>query len=280
MSISKEEQDRIIKMGYQLGWSQLIHDRAFHQDIDCLNAKEKYSHFAHHIAKYTPEIVNENSNVNFRVLADLMIITTSMANACRISLKEVWKNTLNENNTAHGYKYQSMTKTDAEILTLKFMARKSAELGKACEALDHIENFSTGAAIRSTIQDIYNFVYGIWTQYIGKSIDELFELVLNRLLYVEMKHPFYLNIKKQQHAAQLGKAIETYVNLPTRTDELLKKMNASGGEGWSRFGQSSYRMVMDLPVLLILEEKKFIMHEMTGAFTVTASGKEHLENII
>ena len=41
-----------------------------------------------------------------------------------------------------------------------------------------------------------------------------------------------------------------------------------------------YRMVMDLPAILILEDKKLIMREMTGAFTVTASGKEHLENII
>ncbi len=31
---------------------------------------------------------------------------------------------------------------------------------------------------------------------------------------------------------------------------------------------------------LILEDKKLIMREMTEAFTVTASGKEHLENII
>ena len=280
MSISKEMQESIVKMGYQFAWSQLIHDRAFHQDIDCLNPKEKYSHFAHHIAKYTPELVDSNGSVNYRVLADLLIITTSMANACRISIKDVWKNTLNEESSAHGHKYRKMTVDDAEIITLKFMARKSADLGKACEALDHIENFSTGAAIKSTIQDIYNFIYGIWTQYIGKSVDELFELALNRLLYVEMKHPFYLNIKKQQHAAQLGKAIEAYVNLPTRTDELLKQMNASDGNGWNMFSQASYRMVMDLPAILILEDKKLIMREMTGAFTVTKLGKEHLENII
>lgn len=31
---------------------------------------------------------------------------------------------------------------------------------------------------------------------------------------------------------------------------------------------------------LILEDKKLIMREMTGTFTVPASGKEHLENII
>jgi len=57
-------------------------------------------------------------------------------------------------------------------------------------------------------------------------------------------------------------------------------MSASGGNGWNMFSQASYRMVMDLPAILILEDKKLIMREMTGAFTVTASGKEHLENII
>ena len=39
-------------------------------------------------------------------------------------------------------------------------------------------------------------------------------------------------------------------------------------------------MIMNLPVPTIPENKKLIMREMTGAFSVTALGKEHLENII
>lgn len=278
--LTKQQQEAIAKMGHQYAWSQLIHDRDFHSDIDCLNPKEKLSHFAHHIAKYTPVLVDVNGEVNYRILADMMIISTSMANASRVRITNLWGEVVRGD--IYDYCNVKMTQDDAEIKSLRFLARRSADLGKACEALDHLENFNSGKTIKTVVGEIYTFIYNLWTGYLLRPIDELFDLILNRLLYVEMQNPYYLRIKKQQHQAQLGKAIEAYTNLPVRCDALLKKLNATDitTNGYAFFNSSSYQMVMDLPVLTTLEEKGLIMREMSGYYTVKQAGKDYLETII
>lgn len=274
-----DQQLAIVKMGHQYGWTQRIHDRDFHQDIDCLNAKEKQSHFAHHIAKYTPTLANEDGTINYRVLTDIMIISTSIANAMRVSFKETWTKIVQGHTDV---KLPAITPENAEVVILKFMARQSATLGKACEALDHLECHPSGPGIRSVMFSLYSFIYQLWTGYLKHPIEDLFDLIMNRLLRVEMAHPFYLSIKKAQHQAQLGKAIDTYTALPIRENAILKTLNAGHAEAqrWNLFDNESYVMVRDLPVLLSLESRKLVMREMNGIFTVTHAGKEHLENII
>lgn len=280
MSIKHEHQEAV-KWVHQYGWTQLIHDRDFHPDIDTLNAKEKQSHFAHHIAKYTPALIDSDGDVSYRILADIMIITTSISNAMRVSHKEVWLPILN--NTLMHRPYTTFTRETAELASLRFMANASAQLGKACEALDHIEAYASGKGIKSVVADIYAFVYYVWTDYLGHPFEDLFKLVTLRLLAVEMQHPFYLNIKKTQSASQLGKGIEAYTHLPIRENELIKELNTRDFEQrgqWSLFALDTYEMVLDLPALLSLEKKKLIFREMNGTFSLTQAGKEYVENLI
>lgn len=260
-------------------WTQLIHDRDFHKDIDCLNSKDKLYHLTLHIGKYAPFVVHrESGEVNFKILADMFIITTSLANAMHVGVKDIWPCILAEKVPITGR--PTIAKESVYFDVTSYLMISVSRLCKVCESLDHLESVNPHKVAMEAIDRNYYLLYTLWTKILGKDFNDLLRLVCRRLLAVEMKNPFYKNIKREQaHVAQ-DIAIREYVELPMHENTVLKVLSSNDWEMYSAFAMDTEIMVMTAPALYSLERKKLIMREMSGLYTLTTLGKAALKEII
>lgn len=260
------------------GWTQLIHDRDFHKDIDCLNSKDKLYHLTLHLGKYTPNVIDRDGQVNYKTVADIFIIATSMANAMRIGVKQTWSSVLLRND-----KPTHLTEFKEETLysdVMSYMAITVSNLCKVCESLDHLESVNPRQVASSSIDRIFHLIFTLWVDFLGHDFDDLLKLVCRRLLAVEMHHPYYLYIKREQERVAKPIAIREYVELPMHETTLLKTLSTDDWKKYNKRNSSSLLMVMATPALISLERKGFIQTEVNGLFTLTVTGKKALQDIV
>lgn len=260
-------------------WTQLIHDRDFHKDIDCLNSKDKLYHLTLHIGKYAPFVVHrESGEINFKILADMFIITTSLANAMRVGVKDIWSDILTERVPATGR--PTIAKESVYFDVTSYLMISVSRLCKVCESLDHLESVNPHQVAMEAIDRNYYLLYTLWTKILGKDFNDLLRLVCRRLLAVEMKHPFYKNIKREQARVAQDIAIREYVELPMHENTVLKVLSSDDWKMYNSFAMDTEIMVMAAPALYSLERKKLIMYEMDGLYSLTTLGKTALKEII
>lgn len=260
-------------------WTQLIHDRDFHKDIDCLNSKDKLYHLTLHIGKYAPFVVDrETAAVDFKILADMFIITTSLANAMRVGVRDIWSKILNEQIPTTGR--PSIKQESLYYDVTSYLMISVSRLCKVCESLDHLENVNPHQVAMEAIDRNYYMLFTIWTKVLGKDFNDLLRLVCRRLLAVEMKHPFYKRIKREQARVAEEIAIREYVELPMHENIVLKNLSGDDCDMYNAFAMSTEQMVMAAPALFSLESKKLIMREMSGLYSLTTLGKSALTEII
>lgn len=261
------------------GWTQLIHDRDFHKDIDCLNSKDKLYHLTLHIGKYAPFIVDrDTAEIDFKILADMFIITTSLANATRVGVRDIWSNILNDRTPTTGR--PSIKQETLYVDVTSYLMISVSRLCKVCEGLDHLESVNPHQVAMEAIDRNYYMLFTIWTKILGKNFNDLLRLVCRRLLAIEMKHPFYKRIKREQARVAEEIAIREYVELPMHESIMLKNLTGKDWETYNTFAMSTEQMVMAAPALISLESKGLIRREMSGLFTLTAQGKDALTEII
>jgi hypothetical protein len=261
------------------GWTQLIHDRDFHKDIDCLNSKDKLYHLTLHIGKYAPFIVDrDTATVNYKLLADMFIITTSLANAMRVGVRDIWSSILNERIPTTDR--PSIKRETLYCDVTSYLMISVSRLCKVCESLDHLESVNPHQVAMEAIDRNYYMLFTIWTKVLGKDFNDLLRLVCRRLLAVEMKHPFYKRIKREQARVAEEIAIREYVELPMHENIVLKNLSGDDCKMYNTFAMSTEQMVMAAPALFSLESKKLIMREMSGLYSLTALGKGALTEII
>ncbi len=262
----------------QTGWTQLIHDRDFHQDINCLSSKDKMYHLTLHLGKYAPTVVSREGEVNFKVLADMFIITTSMANAMRVSVRQTWTSILNR--CALVSEKDVIRKESLFIDTLTYMSSTVAKLCKVCEGLDHLENVNPRATAADAIDRIFRLIFTLWVDALDYEFDSLLKMVCRRLLGVEMQAPHYLYIKREQERVAKPIAIREYVELPMHETAMLKELSTDNWVKYNKFNNTSFLMVMSAPALMSLERKGLIHLEVNGLYTVTDKGKQALHDIV
>jgi hypothetical protein len=126
--------------------AQYKHDQAAHQDIAGLPVPDRVTHFTLHFAKYVGQLAGarrrRDDQLTAKVVTDSFVIALAAANAMNVDLQHRIK---------EGKYSEELTalELDRELtfdsLVLKY-AEVVGQMSKACEALDHMEDFP----VRST----------------------------------------------------------------------------------------------------------------------------------
>lgn len=125
----------------QLQIAQYRHDEVAHRDIAWLPVPQRLTHFTLHFAKYAGALVRANRAHDEvegkRVLADAFAIVLAMANTLQIDLRA---------RTQAEPRDENLSNYDVRDLLL-CLCEAIGPMAKACEAIDHLENFPS----RSTL---------------------------------------------------------------------------------------------------------------------------------
>lgn len=132
----------------QLQLAQYHHDQTAHQDILGLAVPRRITHFILHFSKYLGLLAKssrkKHGQLPQRVIADSLIIALAAANAMNVDLQ----------NRLSGYASDnpiSIKSSDDTDLILSYYAELVGEMAKACEALDHLENFPSREVLERNI---------------------------------------------------------------------------------------------------------------------------------
>lgn len=135
----------------QLQREQLRHDEAYHEDILVLDTARRTKHMALHQAKYTARFVaaEEDGDAElFRAtLTDAFIISLATANIFAQNLSETLPEGIEDKG---GLAALGITLAERTAQPTSFVRRFSAltgEMAKACESLDHLEDFPFRATL-------------------------------------------------------------------------------------------------------------------------------------
>lgn len=119
----------------QLQIAQYRHDEIAHRDIAWLPVPKRLTHYTLHFAKYAGALVRANFAEDEaeakRVLADAFAIVLAMANTLQIDLRERVRAESSDEN---------LSNSDVQELLLH-LSEAVGPMAKACEAIDHLENF-------------------------------------------------------------------------------------------------------------------------------------------
>jgi len=150
-----------------LQWAQLRHDQFYHSDILVLPIGQRVKHFALHMAKYVGHIAevveNDDDNLLEATLIDAFIICLACANALQLNLGEV----LSSRSRPLARNLQSLGRQLADGLKvpnsdtgwlLRTMARCVGRLAKACESLDHIEDYPFRATMLDSTRSLVEVI--------------------------------------------------------------------------------------------------------------------------
>lgn len=150
-----------------LQWAQLRHDQFYHSDIVVLPVGQRMKHFALHMAKYVGRIAealeNGDDALLQRALVDAFIISLASANTLKLDLRKTLSNRCDssiKNLQKLGAKLASdleRTKRDANWL-LRTIGRYTGRLAKACESLDHVEDYPFRATMVDSTRDLFEVV--------------------------------------------------------------------------------------------------------------------------
>ncbi len=150
-----------------LQWAQLTHDRVYHADIVLLPVGQRMKHFALHMAKYVGHIAeameNEDESLLQHTLIDAFIISLASANTLQLDLGKALSSRCDssiDNLQKIGEQLASelgRLESDANWLLLT-MGRYTGRLAKACESLDHVEDYPFRATMLDSTRAIFEVV--------------------------------------------------------------------------------------------------------------------------
>ncbi len=163
---------------------QQQHDLIYHQDILVLGTHERVKHLVLHFAKYLGKFTENPSSVEEQLVStDFMICSISLANVLNIRLSEV-----EANNSTLEYTTEMLLKNITCIV---------GKLAKACEALDHVEDYPSRSTLEQSLESLVSCLISLSK---NKKID-LNSEIPKRLNDIELNSIFS---KKQSPSRNLG----------------------------------------------------------------------------
>jgi hypothetical protein len=179
-----------------LQWAQLRHDQFYHSDIVLLPVGQRMKHFALHMAKYVGHIAEAlesgDDALLQRTLVDAFIISLASANTLQLDLGKAFSSRCDSSiSTLEDLAVKLATtlkraKGDASWL-LRTMAQYTGHLSKACESLDHIEDYPFRRTMLDSARDLFEVVL---VEASLRGID-LLEKAAGRIQSIEGKHLFH-----------------------------------------------------------------------------------------
>lgn len=151
-------------LGLQL--DQLRHDELYHKDVVIMPLGERVKHMALHVAKYTGSLADaleaDDAARIERVLTDAFVITLATANTLNqhlgrdLGLEASGDASLAELGAAA---LRQLARPDREpFWLLRMFARHGGALAKACESLDHLEDYPFRNAMRESNLNLFRLV--------------------------------------------------------------------------------------------------------------------------
>ena len=141
----------VAQLLFQLQLEQLQHDESYHREICRLTVHDRLNHMALHFAKYTGKIAtlfeDEDAEQLARVVTDIFIISLSSANTLNLKLSDQINECLDighDDLITLGCilaRRSDISSLDRRWLLLT-MAKLTGQMAKACESIDHLEEYS------------------------------------------------------------------------------------------------------------------------------------------
>lgn len=125
--------------------AQYRHDQTAHQDILALPLQRRLTHFTLHFAKYVGGLARAHRHgdrdLKRRVVTDSLVIALAMANAMDVDLQGCLESDLSST-TDESSSFEHILLRYAEVV---------GEMSKACEALDHLEDYPFRAVLERDV---------------------------------------------------------------------------------------------------------------------------------
>lgn len=134
-----------LKKILELQNTQLRHDEFYHQDILMLETSRRAKHMTFHNAKYTGRFVaatdDDDIDLFTRTLIDAFIISLATANIFAHDLRTDLPPGSKESATLQELGVLLSAKSDMNPPFLRAYSGLAGEMAKACESLDHLEDY-------------------------------------------------------------------------------------------------------------------------------------------
>jgi hypothetical protein len=138
----------------QLQSGQLRHDSLAHQDIFNLVLPSRLTHFTLHFAKYQAGLYSSISNgakaTRRRLITDSMIIALAAANGMKVDLKT----NVGRSISTHDNHWTRCSTTPSFSDLVGYYIETVGRMAKACEALDHLENFPAREVLERSVVEL------------------------------------------------------------------------------------------------------------------------------
>lgn len=173
----------------ELQFAQQQHDELAHRDILCLPMKDRIKHMVLLFTKYAGRLaelqVKRDDARLVATLVDTFIICLASANSLSMRLSERLSDTGTEKPQSDLGNLRGLI-SELPRIALPYLAKITGEMAKACESMDHLEQFDYRATFEQGIEEITDL-----SLLIAKSLNlDLTDLVRRRWAQVEQKSIF------------------------------------------------------------------------------------------
>lgn len=174
---------------------QYKHDQAAHQDIFWSPVQRRLTHYTLHFSKYVGALVRahrqEDVRVKQKVITDSVVIVLATANTMNVDLQRRIESGVPGTSGA-------LTPTGDErrsfaTLVLRY-AEVVGEMSKACEAMDHVEDYPSRAVLeRSVLQlvSIISCLADIESMELISAVTERWKMIEQKLAVARELDPEY-----------------------------------------------------------------------------------------
>jgi len=180
-----------------LQWHQHRHDVDYHADVAAMPPAVRMKHFSLHMAKYAAYLVESDETSDQAklecALLDSLAIILAIANTLGQDLGQDVQ--VPTGSTPHGA--QALAGLTQGV-TWRFFVREVGALSKACEALDHLEDFPFKKAMKAANCELARIVFASAAR-IGLDIEDRYKI---RLREVEKRSMFDSFVQAGRAGAQ------------------------------------------------------------------------------
>lgn len=186
MSIETKSADQILELQKE----QLRHDKDYHPDILSLDTTKRVIHMTLHNAKYASRFVaaneDEDTVLHSNTLTDAFIISVATANALTFDLRRSISDEMSDLKDLVSVGSE-LDKTNGSNQTFhRRYAEQVGQMAKACESLDHLENYPFREKLTEANCNIFKLLLA---DAASKKID-IVKKYRDRLAQVEANSPF------------------------------------------------------------------------------------------